>query len=116
MGKVRVANVDDLLSGSGLRPTARSGGVPLFDFSDSERLLGLCERLGIGVLGIEGFALSNHDLRPDMDYIGDFSVLLGRNDCEAESVKSARTFLQMAAEAPHLLFEYLLANRDTSTG
>ncbi|MEJ0002746.1 MAG: hypothetical protein WDN30_02820 [Pararobbsia sp.] len=116
MGKMIVANVDNLLSRSGLRPTARSGGVPLFDSLDSERLLELCERLKIGVLGIEGFTLSNGNLCPDMDYIGDFSVLLSYKDFEAESVKSARRFLQLAVGAPRLLFEYVLANCDTSAG
>ncbi|MEI7298196.1 hypothetical protein WCQ02_39455 [Paraburkholderia tropica] len=116
MGKVNFVNVDALLSGSGLRPTARSGGVPLFDFSDSKLLLALCERLGIGVLGIEGFTVSKGDLCPDMDYIGDFSALLGRDDFEVESVRSAWTFLQLAAGAPHLLFEYVLANSDASAG
>lgn len=115
MGKLRIENVDTLLSGRGLWPTSRVEGVPLFDFSDSEWLLGLCERLGIGVLGIEGFTLSGSDLCPDMDYIADFSVLLDRDAFEAESVKSARKFLHMAAAAPNLLFEYVLANRDTTT-
>lgn len=115
MGKVSVVNIDDLLSRSGLRPTARSAGVSLFDSPDSVRLLELCERLGIGVLGIEGFTLSNDDLFPEVDYIGDFSVLLGRDDFEVESVKAARRFVQLAMEVPHLLFEYVLANRDTST-
>jgi hypothetical protein len=114
MGEVSIVNVDMLLSNSGLKPTARSRGVPLFDVPASERLLELCERLRIGILGIEGFALSDGDLYPDMDYIGDFSVLLDRYDFEAESVKSARRFLELAAGVPHLLFEYVLANGDAA--
>jgi len=114
MGKINIADVDTLLNRSELRPTARSGGIPLFDFSDSERLLKLCERLRIGVLGIEGFTLSNGDLRPDMDYIGDFSSLLGRSDFEEESVRSAWKFLQLAAGVPQLLFEYVLVNGNAS--
>jgi len=108
MGKVRIENVDDLLRESALRPTVRSGGVPLFDFADSQCLLRLCEHLGVGILGVEGFTLSNGDLCPDIDYIGDFSVLIDREDFEVESVRSARNFLQLAEEAPQLLFEYVL--------
>jgi hypothetical protein len=111
MGKVSITNVDDLLNSNGLLPTERSGGVPLFNFTDSERLLELCESLGIGVLGVEGFTLNNGDLTPEMDYIADFSSLLNCIDFEAESIRSARKFLKMAAETPRLLFEYVLIGR-----
>lgn len=95
-----------------MQPAARSGPTPLFNHSSSERLLELCEHVGVGVLGIEGFTLSDGGLRPDMDFIADFSALFTRHDFEAESVRSARKFLSLAAGAPHLLFEFELASLD----
>lgn len=111
-GKMNVVNIEDLLSRSQLQPTARSSGASLFDFSDSERLLDLCEHVGIGVLGIEGFELADGNLYPDMNYIGDFSALLDRDDFQVQSIKSARQFLELTEKSSHLLFEYLLTRPD----
>lgn len=114
MGKVKFVDVNALLSSSELRPTEISGDVPLFDLASSELLLRLCESLGIGVLGIEGFTLEGDGIRPDLDYIADFSQLLSRADFLSDSIEGARNFLQSAIEKPSLRFEYVLAKIDTS--
>jgi hypothetical protein len=112
MGKVKIVNVDNLLLDNRMLPTERSGGVPLFNFVDSVRLLGLCESLAIGVLGIEGFTLDGDILTPDMNYISDFSTLLKHTGFERKSVEFAQKFLIIAKVKSDLLFEYLLANYD----
>jgi hypothetical protein len=116
MGKMTHVDVDDLLTSIGLRPTARAAGVPLFDLPSSEMLLKLCERLGVGILGIEGFTLVNGRRRPEMEYIADFSQLLSSDDFVVESLKCSRQFLQLATEGQRLLFEYVLTKFDSSGG
>jgi hypothetical protein len=113
MDERKSVDVDDLLRGRGLQSTARSGSTPLFNHSASGTLLDLCERVGVGVLGIEGFTLSDQGSCPDMDFIADCSALFRRHDFEAESVRSARKFLSLATGAPHLLFEFELASLET---
>jgi hypothetical protein len=112
MGEVNIIKVGDLLTRVELQPTVWFGEVPLFDLLGSERLLGICKSLRIGVIGIEGFTLSGENLYPDMDYIADFSVLLSHDDFEVKSLGSARKFLELA-EGGHILFEYMLATQTT---
>jgi hypothetical protein len=111
MGKIANIEVDDILISSGLRPTARSAGVPLFDSKSSELLFIICEHIGVGVLGIEGFTIVAGGRRPEMDYIADFSNLLSGDNFVIESIKMARKFLQLASKK-QLLFEYVLAEID----
>jgi hypothetical protein len=113
VGKIANIEIDDLLTSSGLHPTARSAGVPLFDINSSEILLQFCESIGVGILGIEGFTIVGGGRRPEMDYIADFSKLLSSSDFEIESIKCARQFLQLAPEE-QLVFEYVLVKIDRS--
>src|SRR6516165_6105111 len=114
MGKVKTIEVDRLLSSRSLRPNARSAGVPLLDLTSSELLLKLCERLGVGVLGIEGFTLVDSGRRPEIDYIADFSNLLSGSDFTTQSIEGARRFLRLATMEQKILFEYVLAVIGTS--
>lgn len=118
MGKVTITNLQELLAVAKLKPSALSADTPLFSIPDSEVLLGLCERNALGVLGVEGFKLSDSELVPDMDFIGDFSVLLGHADFEEKSINSTRSLLMLAvAEGKSsLFFEYVLANRAAFRG
>ena len=116
MEQVKIILLEDILGESGLRPVARSGAALLFDLSTSERLLQLCESVGVGILGIEGFTLSENDLVPDMDFIADFSALLAHDAFEKESISMARKFLAMATQPSDLLFEYVLARRSCIAG
>ncbi|WP_374545013.1 hypothetical protein [Rhodoblastus sp.] len=109
MGERIAVNVDDLLSGRDLQSTARSHSEPLFNRSTAEKLLDLCEHIGVGVLGIEGFILSDQGLIPQMDFIADFSRIYSSPDFEAESVRLSRKFLSLVTNEPHLVFEFVLA-------
>jgi hypothetical protein len=106
---LRVKPVHTVLRAQSLSPTSYADEVPLFDRDDSVRLLDLCQRQGLGVLGIEGFTLSGNARYPDTNHVADFSTLLGRDDFEAVSLESARRFLRHREGRRNLYFEYVLA-------
>lgn len=91
----------------GFKPTMVWGKVPLFDAKDAVAFLIECEKLDVGILGVEGFRVLDGKRVPDMNYILDFSELVGLDGGRERSFGVAREFICSCGDAD-LLFEFVL--------
>jgi hypothetical protein len=95
--------------GFGPEPTRLWSGTPLFDLSDSYKLLSYCDKHDAAVLGIEGFKIVGDKRVPDLNSIADFSALAvtaGEN-FPALSRQSAKYFLDEISDLD-IFFEFVL--------
>lgn len=92
-----------------VRPTKLWGEIALFDSVDGLKVLDVCEQLNVSVLGIEGFRIVENHRVPDMNFIADFSVLIGvaQDRFPAASRESARNFINTISDEGVLL-EFVL--------
>jgi hypothetical protein len=87
----------------------RLGSTSLVRVEDAVAFLDEAGREGVTVIGVEGFRIDAGAITPDMDAILDLSGV----DDPAQSVTEAKSFVGAVGE-PGLLFEFVLAARDTA--
>lgn len=89
--------------------TEHVGGLILVPSDQVDKLLETFERAEIRLLGVEGFAVSGPEVRPDMDAILDLSDV----EDTAESIREAKDFFERVA-SPGLLFEFVIDESGSS--
>jgi hypothetical protein len=82
----------------------RRGALELIAAADARRFLDVCDARCVRVLGIEGFYVHDHYVRPDGSRIADFSSVTD----QSESVVEARRFIDRAARVD-LMLDFTLA-------
>ncbi|SHN69949.1 hypothetical protein [Desulfovibrio litoralis] len=84
-------------------------GVPLFSCQDALAFIDYLEQNNYGLLGFDGFEISENHIMPRMDYILDcsHSVNEPREIFLSRCFKAARTVLSEPA-AQNLFFEFVL--------
>lgn len=88
-------------------PTLWRNNVALFDLNDCYRLVDYCSVAGgVAIIGIEGFVIDGEFIIPQMDFIADFSKLVGDEFC-ARSIEASRKFLNIV-NGDTILFELQL--------
>lgn len=100
--------VEYLIKKFKIKPTLIHRDIPLFNKMDGNKLIDICDKLDIGILGIEGFVIKNSNIIPQMDYIADFSDSVEDKNFNKISIEASRKFLDSSKNHPTLLFEFVL--------
>ncbi|RYU82126.1 hypothetical protein [Hymenobacter persicinus] len=87
------------------------GNAILFTTSNAKLAVQACQRVGLGVLGLDGFYTTTGKRQPDTEWTADFSSLykLTRPEFQLESWQKALDFLAKAPE--ELVWELVLADQ-----
>lgn len=90
-------------------PTRWIGSVPLFNQEDCMKLINYCELNNLGILGVEGFNISENFRTPNMDAIVDFSELMNLDQANFKnrSTVIAKDFISNFYD-PSVEFEFNL--------
>lgn len=101
-------SVDAVAAGAGVS-LKQLGTISLVRVEDAVAFLDEAGREGVTIVGAEGFRIDGEAITPDIDAILDLSGI----DDPGRSVTEAKSFVEAVAE-PGLLFEFVLADRDTA--
>lgn len=69
-----------------------SNGVPLLTYGESRKLLHFCSLKNVGVLGIEGFYVTERSITPEINCIADMSAIINNKDFIVNSVEFSKSF------------------------
>lgn len=104
-GKDDMDLVEEVERSANIKATVR-GGLRLISFHDIPAFLEAVSEAGFVIIGIEGFILVEHAIRPDMNAIADFSELTD----SARSVEEAQRFFdEISHSKKH--FDFVLRER-----
>lgn len=81
-----------------------SGGECYFSLSSADEIIDMCSDEELAIIGIEVFAKSNGNLRPELELIADFSSTINHSfswdEVVTQTTASARIFVRRIVTSP----------------